>query len=60
MDFTAPSNSYTEEVYDKVEGLFSESPKRNTTEYATKYSKRMVEERMHKRGVMLTGRDGGA
>ncbi|KAF1839381.1 acid phosphatase precursor [Decorospora gaudefroyi] len=56
LDFTAPSNKYTELVFDKVENLTSGSPSMNTTVY----SKRMVEERMRKRGAMLTGRDGGA
>lgn len=51
MDFSAPSNKYTELVFDKVQGLFSA----NT--YGMKYSNRMVEERMRKRGVMMTGRD---
>lgn len=52
MDFTAPSTKYTELVFDKIEGLSE-----NTT---IGYSKRMIQERMHKRGAMLSGRDGGA
>lgn len=50
MDFSAPENKYTELVFDKVESLFSGANE-------TKYSKRMVDERMRKRGVMMTGRD---
>ena len=56
MDWSAPSIGYTEGVYAKVEGLFSDSAGFN----ASGYSKRMVEERMRKRGAMLSGRDGGA
>jgi 5'-nucleotidase len=56
MDSSAPSNKYTELVYDKFEALTSEGASMN----ATGYSKRMVEERMRKRGAMLSGRDGGA
>lgn len=52
MDFTAPSNTYTDLVFGKIEALVAGE---NET---TGYSKRMVEERMHKRGVMLSGRDG--
>lgn len=50
MDYSAPENKYTELVFGKVESLFSGSGK-------TQYSKRMVDERMRKRGVMMTGRD---
>ncbi|KAF3001470.1 hypothetical protein E8E13_008456 [Curvularia kusanoi] len=53
MDFSAPENEYTEAVYGKVEGLVGKGAK------GAGYSKRMVEERMRKRGVMLSGRDGG-
>ena len=56
MDFSAPSIEYTEAVYGKAESLFSASSDVN----ATSYSKRMVQERMRKRGAMLSGRDGGA
>jgi 5'-nucleotidase len=56
MDFTAPSIGYTDAVYGKAESLFSASSSVN----ATGYSKRMVEERMRRRGAMLSGRDGGA
>lgn len=51
MDFTAPSIPYTDLVFSKVESLFSGSGNE------TQYSKRMVDERMRKRGVMMTGRD---
>lgn len=50
MDFSAPENKYTELVLGKMESLFKEANE-------TGYSKRMVDERMRKRGVMLTGRD---
>lgn len=56
MDWSAPDIGYTDAVYAKVDGLLSES----STVNKSGYSKRMVEERMRKRGVMLTGRDGGA
>ena len=55
MDVSAPSNKYTELVYEKADALFSGSASINETGY----SKRMVEERMRKRGAMLSGRDGG-
>lgn len=51
MDYSAPSIPYTDLVFSKVKGLFSESANE------TQYSKRMVNERMRKRGVMMTGRD---
>ncbi|KZM28017.1 5'-nucleotidase [Ascochyta rabiei] len=51
MDFDAPSTKYTDWVFGKVENLFSGSANE------TGYSKRMVEERMRKRGVMMSGRD---
>jgi 5'-nucleotidase len=51
MDYSAPSIPYTDLVFSKVEGLFSGSANE------TQYSKRMVDERMRKRGVMMTGRD---
>lgn len=54
MDFTAPRNTYTDLVFGKIEGLVAGE---NET---TGYSKRMLEERMRKRGAMLNGRDGGA
>lgn len=50
MDFDAPETKYTELVFGKVQGLIGK-------ENGTGYSKRMVEERMRKRGVMMTGRD---
>ncbi|KAJ4409124.1 hypothetical protein N0V91_002941 [Didymella pomorum] len=52
MDFSAPANTYTDLVFDKVESLFSDG-----NETRRGYSKRMVEERMRKRGVMMTERD---
>ncbi|CAA9964980.1 Acid phosphatase [Pyrenophora teres f. maculata] len=55
LDWSAPSIEYTDAVYGKAENLFSGSSSTKKV-----YSKRMVEERMHKRGVMLNGRDGGA
>jgi 5'-nucleotidase len=55
MDFTAPSIKYTDLVFDKIEGLVAGDGANATSGY----SKRMVEERMRNRGVMLTGRDGG-
>ena len=55
LDWSAPSIEYTDAVYGKAESLFSGS-----TSDKKVYSKRAVEERMHKRGVMLSGRDGGA
>ncbi|KAH6638045.1 survival protein sure-like phosphatase/nucleotidase [Boeremia exigua] len=50
MDFTAPETKYTELVFSKVKNLFSGGNE-------TQYSKRMMDERMRKRGVMMTGRD---
>lgn len=55
LDWSAPSIEYTDSVYGKAESLFSGSSSAKKV-----YSTRMVEERMHKRGVMLSGRDGGA
>lgn len=51
MDFDAPENTYTEVVFAKAEGLFAKKSA------GASYSKRMVEERMRKRGAMLSGRD---
>ncbi|KAL5121406.1 hypothetical protein ACEQ8H_000477 [Pleosporales sp. CAS-2024a] len=56
MDFDAPSVVYTDHVFSKIDGLVAGAGGNATTGY----SKRMVEERMHKRGVILTGRDGAA
>jgi 5'-nucleotidase len=56
MDFTAPSIKYTDLVFNKIEGLVAGYGMNATSGY----SKQMVQKRMHKRGVMLTGRDGGA
>jgi 5'-nucleotidase len=56
MDWSAPSNKYTELVFDKVEALVSSGE----SVMKRGYSEKMVEERMRKRGVMLSGRDGGA
>lgn len=50
MDYDAPENKYTELVFGKMEGLIGKDA-------GTKYSKRMVDERMRTRGVMMTGRD---
>ncbi|EUC38230.1 hypothetical protein COCCADRAFT_1034 [Bipolaris zeicola 26-R-13] len=55
MDWSAPVSGYTDAVYAKASALFSSG-----SGNATAYSKRMVEERIRKRGAMLTGRDGGA
>lgn len=55
MDYTSPSNTYTELVFDKIEGLVAGDGVNGTG-----YSKRMVDKRMRKRGVMLTGRDGAS
>lgn len=56
MDWSAPDIGYTDAVYAKADSLYSDSSSVNKTGY----SKRMVEERMRKRGAMLTGRDGSA
>lgn len=51
IDYTAPSSGNTDLVYAKVDGLTSDTPVRQG------YSKRTIEERMRRRGAMLTGRD---
>jgi 5'-nucleotidase len=49
MDFSAPSNKYTELVYGKAEALFSERAGVNESGY----SERMVEQRTRKGDAML-------
>ncbi|KAF2132980.1 acid phosphatase precursor [Dothidotthia symphoricarpi CBS 119687] len=51
IDYTAPDTANTDLVFAKVDELTSQGSNK------TMYSKRMIQERMRKRGAMLSGRD---
>lgn len=53
IDYTAPESGTTDAVYEKVQGLTSETPA------GQGLSRRMVEDRMRRREAILNGRDGG-